>query len=168
MEALTAASVAALTVYDMVKGVERGVEISGVRLVSKTGGKSGEWHRGAAGDATEPPSGAPDDRIAGRVGGGRGGAHRTVSAAPLTRAGPGPAARGHGVGHHRERRAARRAGATTRPGRRVAERLRGLGFERRADGRRRTIRAGSRRSSIDGDRAPPPGRDDRRHGSDAA
>ena len=45
MEALTAASVAALTVYDMVKGVERGVEIRSVRLVSKSGGKSGEWVR---------------------------------------------------------------------------------------------------------------------------
>ena len=43
MEALTAASVAALTIYDMVKGVERGVEIRSIRLVSKTGGKSGEW-----------------------------------------------------------------------------------------------------------------------------
>ena len=43
MEALTAASVAALTVYDMVKGVERGVEIRSVVLVSKSGGKSGEW-----------------------------------------------------------------------------------------------------------------------------
>src|SRR4029453_16325818 len=50
MEALTAASVAALTIYDMVKGVERGVEIRSVRLVSKTGGKSGEWARPA--DAT--------------------------------------------------------------------------------------------------------------------
>ena len=38
---MTAASVAALTVYDMVKGVERGVEIRGIHLVSKTGGKSG-------------------------------------------------------------------------------------------------------------------------------
>src|SRR5215213_5013426 len=46
MEALTAAAVAALTVYDMVKGVERAVEISALRLVSKTGGKSGEWYRG--------------------------------------------------------------------------------------------------------------------------
>src|SRR5436190_16996978 len=45
MEAMTAASVAALTIYDMVKGVERGVEIRGVRLVSKTGGKSGTWVR---------------------------------------------------------------------------------------------------------------------------
>ena len=40
MEALTAASVAALTVYDMVKGIEQGVEIAEVVLVSKTGGKS--------------------------------------------------------------------------------------------------------------------------------
>ena len=45
MEALVAASVAALTVYDMVKGVEKGVEIRHVRLVSKIGGKSGEWRR---------------------------------------------------------------------------------------------------------------------------
>jgi len=40
MEALTAASVAALTVYDMVKGIERGVEIASVALLEKTGGKS--------------------------------------------------------------------------------------------------------------------------------
>jgi cyclic pyranopterin phosphate synthase len=40
MEALTAASVAALTVYDMVKGIEQGVEIAEIALVSKTGGKS--------------------------------------------------------------------------------------------------------------------------------
>jgi cyclic pyranopterin phosphate synthase len=48
MEALVAASVAALTVYDMVKGVEKGVEIRHVRLVSKVGGKSGEWRREGA------------------------------------------------------------------------------------------------------------------------
>jgi cyclic pyranopterin phosphate synthase len=47
MEALTAASVAALTIYDMVKGVERGVEIRSIRLVAKSGGASGEWHRPA-------------------------------------------------------------------------------------------------------------------------
>ncbi len=46
MEALTAASVAALTVYDMVKGVERGAEIASVALLSKSGGRSGEWRRG--------------------------------------------------------------------------------------------------------------------------
>ena len=45
MEALTAASVAALTVYDMVKGVDRGAYIRDVRLLEKSGGKSGEWHR---------------------------------------------------------------------------------------------------------------------------
>lgn len=45
MEALTAASVAALTVYDMVKAVEKGVTIRDVRLLEKTGGKSGPWRR---------------------------------------------------------------------------------------------------------------------------
>ena len=45
MEALTAASVAALTVYDMVKGVERGVEIEQVVLLRKSGGRSGVWER---------------------------------------------------------------------------------------------------------------------------
>jgi cyclic pyranopterin phosphate synthase len=45
MEAVTAASVAALTVYDMVKGVERGAEIRSVALESKSGGRSGEWNR---------------------------------------------------------------------------------------------------------------------------
>src|ERR1700743_1317932 len=45
MEALTAASVAALTVYDMVKGVERGAEIAGVALLEKSGGRSGHWQR---------------------------------------------------------------------------------------------------------------------------
>ncbi len=43
MEALTAVSVAALTVYDMCKAVDRGMRIEGLRLVSKTGGKSGDW-----------------------------------------------------------------------------------------------------------------------------
>src|SRR6201994_409449 len=43
MEAMTAASVAALTVYDMVKGLERGVAIESVVLISKSGGRSGEW-----------------------------------------------------------------------------------------------------------------------------
>jgi cyclic pyranopterin phosphate synthase len=42
MEALTAASVAALTVYDMVKGLDRGVRITDVRLVEKHGGQSGD------------------------------------------------------------------------------------------------------------------------------
>ena len=47
MEALTAAAVAALTVYDMVKGIERGAEIGEVVLLSKAGGRSGEWRRNA-------------------------------------------------------------------------------------------------------------------------
>ncbi|CAN5655641.1 cyclic pyranopterin monophosphate synthase MoaC [soil metagenome] len=74
MEAMTAASVAALTVYDMVKGAERGVEIGGVRLVSKTGGKSGEWHR-SGGDAQAAAAAdqvrRPGDRVAGRIGKGK-------------------------------------------------------------------------------------------------
>ncbi len=45
MEAMTAASVAALTVYDMVKGVERGVAIEEVVLLEKTGGAGGTWRR---------------------------------------------------------------------------------------------------------------------------
>jgi cyclic pyranopterin phosphate synthase len=45
MEALTAASVAALTVYDMVKGVQRGAEIVSVALQEKSGGRSGDWRR---------------------------------------------------------------------------------------------------------------------------
>ena len=45
MEAMTAVSVAALTVYDMVKGLERGVEIASVALVEKSGGRSGTWRR---------------------------------------------------------------------------------------------------------------------------
>jgi cyclic pyranopterin monophosphate synthase len=79
MEALTAASVAALTVYDMVKGVERGVEIRSVHLVSKSGGQSGEWRRpedvaapsapnqgGPGGSAPFRPR-RPGDRVAGRI-----------------------------------------------------------------------------------------------------
>jgi cyclic pyranopterin phosphate synthase len=46
MEALTAVSVACLTIYDMVKAVERGMRIEGIRLLEKTGGKSGAWYAG--------------------------------------------------------------------------------------------------------------------------
>ncbi len=70
MEALTAASVAALTVYDMVKGVERGAEIRSVRLISKSGGKSGEWRRGADGVPESAPARSarrPGERAAGRI-----------------------------------------------------------------------------------------------------
>jgi cyclic pyranopterin phosphate synthase len=45
MEALTAVAIACLTVYDMVKAVDRGMVIEDVRLVSKTGGTRGDWHR---------------------------------------------------------------------------------------------------------------------------
>lgn len=45
MEALTAASVALLTLYDMLKAVDRGMTIEGVRLLTKIGGKSGDWSR---------------------------------------------------------------------------------------------------------------------------
>ncbi|MEX1021390.1 MAG: cyclic pyranopterin monophosphate synthase MoaC, partial [Litorilinea sp.] len=46
MEALTAASVAALTIYDMAKALEKGMHIEGVRLLEKRGGKSGDWVAG--------------------------------------------------------------------------------------------------------------------------
>ncbi len=49
MEAMTAAAVAALTVYDMVKGLERGVTIAEVALLEKSGGRSGPWRRAAQG-----------------------------------------------------------------------------------------------------------------------
>jgi cyclic pyranopterin monophosphate synthase len=78
MEALTAASVAALTIYDMVKGVERGVEIRSIGLISKSGGKSGEWHRGSGPEGSQDrrpdrPVGhratghRPGERAAGRI-----------------------------------------------------------------------------------------------------
>lgn len=54
MEALVAASVAALTVYDMCKAIDRGMEVDDVRLLEKSGGRSGVWRRGAvSGDAAE-------------------------------------------------------------------------------------------------------------------
>ena len=46
MEALTAVAVAALTVYDMCKALEKGMTITEIRLKSKTGGKSGDYERG--------------------------------------------------------------------------------------------------------------------------
>ncbi|WP_246659081.1 cyclic pyranopterin monophosphate synthase MoaC [Rhizobium sp. FY34] len=45
MEALTAVSVACLTIYDMAKAVDKAMQIGGIELVSKTGGKSGDWRR---------------------------------------------------------------------------------------------------------------------------
>lgn len=45
MEAMTAAGIGAVAIYDMVKGLDRGVEISSIRLLHKSGGKSGDWNR---------------------------------------------------------------------------------------------------------------------------
>ncbi|CAL8981100.1 Cyclic pyranopterin monophosphate synthase [Rhodoplanes sp. P11] len=58
MEALTAVSVACLTVYDMVKAVERGMRIEGVRLLEKHGGKSGSYVAGS--DVAESPDHTQD------------------------------------------------------------------------------------------------------------
>ncbi len=46
MEAMTAVSVALLTIYDMAKALDKGMVISGIRLLSKSGGKSGDWKSG--------------------------------------------------------------------------------------------------------------------------
>ena len=45
MEAITAVQVVLLTIYDMCKAVDRGMELSGIRLIHKSGGKSGDWNR---------------------------------------------------------------------------------------------------------------------------
>ena len=52
MEAMTAAAVAALTIYDMTKGLERGIEIAGLRLTEKSGGRA-DWRREPAGPPGE-------------------------------------------------------------------------------------------------------------------
>jgi len=49
MEAMTAATVALLTIYDMAKAIDKAMVIDGVRLLSKTGGKSGDWRAPVAG-----------------------------------------------------------------------------------------------------------------------
>ena len=46
MEAITGAAIGAIAMYDMIKGIDRGAEISAVRLLEKRGGKSGDWSRG--------------------------------------------------------------------------------------------------------------------------
>lgn len=51
MEALTAASVALLTVYDMAKALDRGMSLEGIRLLEKEGGRSGSWVRDSEGEA---------------------------------------------------------------------------------------------------------------------
>jgi cyclic pyranopterin monophosphate synthase len=69
MEALTGAAVAALTVYDMIKGVDRGAEIRALRVIEKSGGRSGEWHRAPAAtdvaDRSRPPRGVRGPRRSG-------------------------------------------------------------------------------------------------------
>lgn len=50
MEALTGASVAALTLYDMCKALDKGIVIESIKLLEKTGGKSGDWKSGGAGN----------------------------------------------------------------------------------------------------------------------
>jgi cyclic pyranopterin monophosphate synthase len=63
MEAMTAASVAALTVYDMVKSVDRVAEIRRIRLLEKSGGRSGDWHRPEeSGRRETPPPGTRGPR----------------------------------------------------------------------------------------------------------
>ncbi len=57
MEALTAVSVAALTIYDMCKAVTKDIVIGPIRLEEKTGGKSGDWRRDAAADSDSGPAG---------------------------------------------------------------------------------------------------------------
>ncbi len=56
MEALTAVSVAALTLYDMLKALSKGMTVTGVRLLAKSGGRSGDWR------SPRPASGAGDER----------------------------------------------------------------------------------------------------------
>lgn len=69
MEALTAASVAALTVYDMAKGVDRSAAIRDVQLLEKSGGRSGDWRRPASPvegpRGTRPPPGVRGPRRSG-------------------------------------------------------------------------------------------------------
>ena len=68
MEALTAVAVAALTIYDMLKSAERGITIREVRLTSKSGGASGDWHRPdeALARAAPPPGTRGPARTGGR------------------------------------------------------------------------------------------------------
>ena len=155
---MTAASVAALTVYDMVKGVERGVEIRAVRLVSKTGGKSGTWVAPA-----DPPADAGAARRA---------ATRAI-ASPAASGRSGKRVRGErrcrpvGARPHRQRRRAAPAPARTRRATRVEARLAALGFavERRSSptssgrSRPRCATAPTRHAAR---------RHDRRHRPDAA
>lgn len=55
MEAMVAASIAALTIYDMTKALDKGIVVESVRLIEKTGGKSGTWTAKSAADDTHAP-----------------------------------------------------------------------------------------------------------------
>ena len=55
MEALVAVAAAGLTVYDMCKAIDRGITVEGVRLIRKSGGKSGEWKRSGEPEPAAPP-----------------------------------------------------------------------------------------------------------------
>ena len=68
MEALTAVTIAALAAYDMVKSVDRGATVRDVRLLEKSGGRSGEWRREAFEPGREGPPTVKPRRGAGRVG----------------------------------------------------------------------------------------------------
>jgi cyclic pyranopterin phosphate synthase len=60
MEALVAVAAAGLTIYDMCKAIDRGITLEGVRLVRKSGGKSGDWAR--SGEDLQGPGAAPSQR----------------------------------------------------------------------------------------------------------
>ena len=71
MEALVAASVSALTIYDMCKAIDRGMEVTGVRLLEKSGGRSGTWRRDEQAEGAAAGAGfAPADGDANAAEGG--------------------------------------------------------------------------------------------------
>lgn len=91
MEALTAASVAALTLYDMCKAVDKGIVIGDIQLETKTGGKSGDWQRPEEAAAVEQTSAEPNRSEPSRTG-----PSRAATAEPIeaTAGQAAPAARG--------------------------------------------------------------------------
>ena len=157
MEAMTAASIAALTVYDMVKGVERGVEIRGVRLVSKTGGKSGTWVRqGPPADAAPAPPEAETGRSRRRSSGVEAQGPRVSDSRTGARRSSSPPATARRPARARTPRA---------PASRNGSKALGFTVERRlVPDERWEIEA----ALVDGAGRPPADRHDRRHGSDAA
>jgi cyclic pyranopterin phosphate synthase len=66
MEALVAVAAAALTVYDMCKALDKGIEITDMYLIEKTGGKSGNYHRVPGSNRTAPARTSPSPRSRGR------------------------------------------------------------------------------------------------------